>query len=115
MKKILIGLFCATLLTLTGCAKKCPSGYEKEEGKCVQYVDPTDVDVIYSCDEGWNFQDGECVNGTMPPIGDGCEVGTTDRIGEDGFCHHYAEPTVEKRCWGEKVLKDDKCYTKNVK
>ena len=51
----------------------------------------------------------------MPPIGDGCEVGTTDRIGEDGFCHHYAEPTVEKRCWGEKVLKDDKCYTKNVK
>ena len=116
MKKILICLFCATLLTLTGCAKKCPSGYSKENGKCVQYVEsPESLHVEYTCDEEWELKEGECVNGTMPPIGDGCEPETNDRIGEDGFCHHYKQADIKYSCFNNTILKTDKCYVKNVK
>ena len=45
-------------------------------------------------------------------MGDGCEVGTTDRVGADGFCHHYKAPTVKYSCSNDALLKDNKCYEK---
>ena len=67
-------------------------------------------ELVCNTDDGWNLKDGECVKGEMPPIGDGCEEGTTDRIGEDGFCHHYMDAAIKYSCNGDFVLKDNACY-----
>ena len=118
-KKIVIGLACISLLALTGCEKKCEEGYTKDGNTCTKETLVEDALLeTYVCEEGWKLEDKECVNGEMPPIGDGCEEGTTDRIGLDGFCHHYKDATIEYTCKEGHTLKDGKCYlieTKKLK
>ncbi len=115
-KKIVISLACLSLVVLTGCEKKCEEGYTKEGNVCSKYTLKEEaLETKYVCEEGWTLEGTECVNGEMPPIGDGCEEGTTDRIGSDGFCHHYKDASVEYSCSADTTLKDGKCYVVETK
>ena len=90
-----------SLLLFTGCNKEKEITYEERDDlKITEYI----------CEEGWELENNECVNGTMPTIGDGCEEGTTDRIGDDGFCHHYKDAIIKYSCKDDAILKDNKCY-----
>ena len=114
MKKVLLCFLMLILcMFLAGCEKKCDEDYTKENDKCVKYVLHEEAllsELVCNTDDGWNLKDGECVKGEMPPIGDGCEEGTTDRIGEDGFCHYYMDAAIKYSCNGDFVLKDNACY-----
>ena len=114
MKKVVCSLLCLTLLfIITGCGKKCDDGYNVDGDYCVAEKENDSLLVKeLVCDEDWKLEGEECVNGTMPKMGDGCEVGTTDRVGADGFCHHYKAPTVKYSCSNGALLKDNKCYEK---
>ena len=69
----------------------------------------------YVCeDDDWHLEGTDCVKGEMPPRGDGCEEGTTDRIGEDGFCHHYQDAKIEYSCSDGAKLEGNKCMVKEV-
>ncbi len=114
-KKIIFGLALLSLFVLTGCEKKCEEGYTKEDNSCVKYTLKEEALVPnYKCDDEWHLEGTECVNGEMPTINDGCpeneNEGITDRVGSDGFCHHYKAATVEYSCSDNTTLKDGKCY-----
>lgn len=112
-KFIYFSLLIAFVLVLTGCGSKCDEGYEEEDGKCVKYVENAELLVTeYTCEEGWHLKETECVQGEMPPIGDGCEEGTSDKIGDDGFCHHYKEATIKYSCLNGAKLENNKCFEK---
>ena len=116
MKKIICGLLlCSLLIIITGC-DNCGDGYHKDGDYCISDVEIEELLVItYECEGEWHVEGAECVQGTMPKIGDGCEEGTTDRVGSDGFCHHYQPATIKYTCKNDAVLKDNKCYEKEVK
>ena len=115
-KKILVGLACLSLAFVTGCEKKCEEGYTKDGNTCTKETLMEDALVTeYVCEEGWNLENQECYSGEMPPIGDGCEEGTTDKIGSDGFCHHYKDATIKYSCSNGATLKDNKCYIVETK
>ena len=114
MKKIIYSLLvCSLLLIITGCGNKCEEGYTKENDYCVSNTENADLlNISYVCDGEWHLEGTECVQGTMPTIGKGCEVGTTDRVGSDGFCHHYKDAEIVYSCNNDAILKDNKCYEK---
>ena len=110
-KKIVLGLACLSLFVFTGCEKKCEEGYTKEGDTCTKTTLSEEALVMeYVCDADWKLDGTECYNGEMPPIGEGCEEGTTDRLGSDGFCHHYKAANVVYSCTNGATLKDNKCY-----
>ena len=112
MKKIMFSLLAFTLLfVITGCGKKCDDGFYEENNMCVSEKENMDLlQETYVCDGEWHLEGTECVQGEMPKMGNGCEPGTTDRVGADGFCHHYKDATIEYSCSNNGLLKDNKCY-----